>query len=228
MAAFSFQMNKNVTAGEGGMIVTDDERLYLRANAAHDLGVPWVEGMPAEDSAHSLWGAGARMSEIAAAVIRAQLGKLDTITAGMRASKQRMQARLSDLPDLKWRRLHDPEGDSGPFMIPLFAEPGTARRFAQSCSGRGLTCIHLPAYGLHIYYNVKALVERRSNSPDGFPWTHPANVPLQRNYGRGALPQTDQLLDRSVVLPVPARMTPAHERDYIAIFRQAYADAVRG
>jgi 8-amino-3,8-dideoxy-alpha-D-manno-octulosonate transaminase len=40
LAVFSFQMNKNITAGEGGMIVTDNEQLYLRANAAHDLGCP--------------------------------------------------------------------------------------------------------------------------------------------------------------------------------------------
>jgi len=228
MAVFSFQMNKTITAGEGGMIVTDDEQLYLRANAAHDLGVPWSAGVPAEDSAHALWGVGARMSEIAAAVIRAQLRKLDTITAGMRASKQRIQAALGDLPGLKWRRRHDPQGDSGPFIIARLAEPEIAQRVAKGCSDRGLTCIHLPDYGLHIYHNVKALVERRSNSNDGFPWTHPANVPLQRAYGRGVLPQTDALLDRSVVLPVPSRMTPEHERDYVTIFREAHAAAVVG
>lgn len=38
MAVFSFQMNKNMTAGEGGCVVTRDLQLYRRAVASHDLG----------------------------------------------------------------------------------------------------------------------------------------------------------------------------------------------
>jgi len=38
MAIFSFQMNKNMTSGEGGWLVTNDVRLYHRAVACHDTG----------------------------------------------------------------------------------------------------------------------------------------------------------------------------------------------
>ncbi len=38
MAIFSFQMNKNLTAGEGGCLVTNDRALYGKAFANHDLG----------------------------------------------------------------------------------------------------------------------------------------------------------------------------------------------
>ena len=38
MAIFSFQMNKNMTSGEGGCIITNDERLYNRVVASHDTG----------------------------------------------------------------------------------------------------------------------------------------------------------------------------------------------
>ncbi len=227
MAVFSFQMNKNITAGEGGMIVTDDERLYLRANAAHDLGVPWVDGMPVQGSEHAMWGAGARMSEIGAAVVRAQLGKLDTIVANMRASKYRIREALSDLKGIRWRRVDDPAGDSGPFIIAMLADADAAKRLAAECNDRGLTCSHLPDYGLHVYYNVKALVEQRSNAADGWPWTHPANATLLRRYERGSLPRTDALLAHGVVLPVPSRLTREQEDEYIAVFRQAY-DAAGG
>jgi 8-amino-3,8-dideoxy-alpha-D-manno-octulosonate transaminase len=221
MAVFSFQMNKNITAGEGGLIVTDDETLYLRANAAHDLGVPWSDGLPVQNSEHALWGAGARMSELAAAVIRVQLTKLDTITAAMRANKHRIQAVLGELPGLKWRVVPDRTGDSGPFIIAQLSDADAARRLAAASNERGLTCAHLPDYGLHVYYNVKALTERRSNCADGFPWTHPANEPLVRDYAKGALPKTDALLDRSVVFPVPSVLHPDQESDYIEAFRQA-------
>lgn len=38
MGVFSFQMNKNMTSGEGGCVVTNDSRLYQRAMACHDTG----------------------------------------------------------------------------------------------------------------------------------------------------------------------------------------------
>ncbi|MHC4444033.1 MAG: DegT/DnrJ/EryC1/StrS family aminotransferase [Planctomycetota bacterium] len=228
MAVFSFQMNKNITAGEGGIMVTDDKTLYMRANAAHDVGVPWMDGMPQQDSEYALWGAGARMNEISAAVIRVQLGKLDSITAHMRASKYRIQEQLSDLKGLQWRRIEDPQGDSGPFIIAMFDSPEKAVRLAKECSNRGLTCNHLPDYGLHIYYNIRALTQKQSNCPDGFPWTHPANASLVRNYEPGALPRTDDLLARSIVLPVPSNLTQDQETQYIAIFRNAYQTAGMG
>lgn len=68
---------------------------------------------------------------------------------------------------------------------------------------------------------IKALVERRSSSPDGFPWTHPANEGLARNYGKGALPKSDELFEHSVILPVPSLMDRALEDRYIELFRRA-------
>lgn len=224
-AVFSFQMNKNITAGEGGIAVTDDERLYLRLNAAHDIGVPWAKGVPAQESEYCLWGAGARMSEIGAAIVRVQLGKLDTIVGHMRASNLRIREALADLLNLGFRRVDDPRGDSGPFLVAVLADAGAAAALAREAIGRGLSCAHLPNYGLHIYYNVRALVNRCSNSADGFPWTHPANVPLAREYGRGELPRTDALLDRGVVFPVASNLSVEQEDQFVATFREAFRAA---
>lgn len=221
MAVFSFQMNKNITAGEGGIVVTDDERCYLRANAAQDLGVPWKGGMPVQDSDISLWGQGTRMSELTAAVVRAQLPKLPRIVSAMRSSKQRIKAAVADLPGISFRRVLDPDGDTGPFIITLFGSPATAAAFAAAAAEIGLPATHMPNYGLHIYYNIKALVEKRSNSPDGYPWTHPANADLIRDYSKDALPATDALLDRAVALPVPSMMDEEMETTYIELFRDA-------
>jgi dTDP-4-amino-4,6-dideoxygalactose transaminase len=38
MGIFSFQMNKNISSGEGSCVVTNDVQLYRRAFACHDLG----------------------------------------------------------------------------------------------------------------------------------------------------------------------------------------------
>lgn len=222
MGVFSFQMNKNITAGEGGIVVTDDDGLYLRLNAAHDIGVPWSKGMPAGQSDVCMWGAGARMSEIGAAIVRVQMAKLDLIVGHMRASKLRIKQALADLPGIAWRRIDDVAGDSGPFIILTLKNPEVAAAFGREATLRGLNCSVLAKYGLHVYYNVRALVEKRSNSADGYPWTHPANVPLVRDYARGAVPQTDALLDRSLVFPVPSNLTSDLEAKFLTLFREAY------
>lgn len=41
---FSLQLNKNMTCGEGGLLITDDERLYYRAFSAHDMGMVRIGG----------------------------------------------------------------------------------------------------------------------------------------------------------------------------------------
>lgn len=221
MAIFSFQMNKNITAGEGGLVVTDNRDLIDRANAAHDLGVPWGNGAPDPSKGIFLWGAGSRMSELVAAVVRAQLPKLERIVAHMRTSKERIKAALADLPGIIWRRIDDPQGECGGFLVARFSTEERARAFAQRALARRLPCTYLPDYGLHVYYNIRALVDKTSNSPDGFPWTHPANRDGTYEYGRGALPYTDEVLDRSVVLPVPSCLTEEQEQLFVALFRQA-------
>lgn len=74
IAIMSFQLNKNMTAGEGGMIVCDDESLYNRAFAVHDLGYARDASgrLDVKNEACQLWGIGSRMSEITGAFALAQ------------------------------------------------------------------------------------------------------------------------------------------------------------
>ena len=75
MAIFSFQMNKNMTSGEGGAIVTNDPALYRQAVACHDLGYARDENgrLILDDPDLLFWGRGYRMDELRAAVLRVQL-----------------------------------------------------------------------------------------------------------------------------------------------------------
>ncbi|MFG1817547.1 DegT/DnrJ/EryC1/StrS family aminotransferase [Kribbella sp. NPDC049174] len=72
-ACFSFQSSKAMTAGEGGLIVTDDEDVYRRLWAFHNVGRN-IEGGWYE---HPDVGWNLRMTEFQAAVLIPQLGTLD-------------------------------------------------------------------------------------------------------------------------------------------------------
>jgi dTDP-4-amino-4,6-dideoxygalactose transaminase len=211
---FSLQWNKNVTAGEGGLLVTNDASLAERCGAAHDVGVPWVNGSPCNMGPGSLtWGSGRRMSELAGAVGSVQLKKLPHVVAHMRASKQRIKAVLNGAPGLSFRRLHDESGDTGPFLILVLDNETTAQRLATHMQAAGLTtAVRLEEYGLHIYYNVPQLVDKTPLSPAGNPWSLPQNRSSVYNYAKGSCPQSDALFGRAILLPIPSCLTKAQEQ----------------
>jgi dTDP-4-amino-4,6-dideoxygalactose transaminase len=86
MATFSFQNNKNMTSGEGGCVVTNDQRLYRRALGCHDMGFPRDESgaLVFDEPEMCLFARGYRLDELRAAVLRVQLQKLPYIVDAMR------------------------------------------------------------------------------------------------------------------------------------------------
>jgi dTDP-4-amino-4,6-dideoxygalactose transaminase len=223
LGMFSLQWNKNATAGEGGLLITNEAKLYERCVAAHDLGIPWVKDAPQETGTVT-WGSGRRMSELAGAVGSVQLKKLPGIVRHMRASKHRIKSLLQGTPGLTFRRLNDEAGDSGPFLIFLVENADKAKRVAQRMQTAGLnSAVRLAEHGLHIYSNIPQLVDKVPLSPAGNPWSLPQNRASKPRYQKGTCPQSDQLFARSILLPIPSRLTRAQEETAAKIIRRAMA-----
>lgn len=213
MGIFSLQLNKNMTCGEGGLVITDDERLYNRAFSAHDMGMVRREGrLATPDPETIMWGQGRRMTELSGAVASVQIKKMPMILEHMRASKRRIKALIGEAPSFTYRHLHDPEGDTGPFMIIIMNGESAAIAATKRMRDAGLHNIHrLAEYGLHIYYNIPALVGKVGVSPAGNPWTLESNTASVYNYEKGACPKSDDLFARSILIPIPSRLTPEQE-----------------
>jgi len=227
MGVFSLQLNKNITAGEGGLLITNDDTLYHRAFAAHDWGQVRVDGrleMPGPEAA--MWGQGRRMGELAAAVACAQMQKLPAIVDRMRASKQRIKAGLEGLPGLRFRRVPDPDGDTGPFLVLLFDDEEAARAACRGMHAQGLHgATVLAEYGMHIYSNIPPLVAKTPLSAAGNPWSLRENAESVYSYGKGACPRSDELFARSVILSVPSCLTEEQEQWAVRAIRAAVAPA---
>ena len=97
IGAFSFQSSKNITSGEGGMIVTNDENLYEKAWSLHNCGRslkgPWYE--------HQLPGGNHRMTEFQAAILLAQLERLDEQTERRMSNARYLNDSLSRMDGIK-------------------------------------------------------------------------------------------------------------------------------
>ncbi|MGC9348341.1 MAG: DegT/DnrJ/EryC1/StrS family aminotransferase [Anaerolineae bacterium] len=98
-AAFSFNQNKNLPSGEGGMFVTDDEELAARARTLWSFGETRA---PYEDRDYHVYAMGwmYRNNDLTAAFGRAQLTKLDGYLAQQAANARRLADALQDVPGL--------------------------------------------------------------------------------------------------------------------------------
>jgi 8-amino-3,8-dideoxy-alpha-D-manno-octulosonate transaminase len=227
MAAFSFQMNKNMTAGEGGGVVTNDDRLYRRAFACHDMGYARDEGgrLIFSDPDLCLWGKGYRLDELRGALLRVQLRKLPRIIENMRRSKYRIRKALEKFSQVNLRRIVDTKGDTGCFLITSFADAATAKRLNQALraegivtSPQGVSNVVMTDWGLHLYYNIASLVKQTSVDGRGFPWKLAENAGSKVCYDKGTCPVADSLFERSVILPIPSCLTKRDEDDIIHAF----------
>lgn len=101
-AVFAFYPNKQVTTGEGGMIVTDDDRLAGLCRSLRNQGRAVDAGGAAVGSwlAHERLGYNYRLPELNAALGLSQLQRLDEIITARQAVAQRYMERLMTHADI--------------------------------------------------------------------------------------------------------------------------------
>lgn len=96
LGSFSFQSSKNLTAGEGGIITTNDDQLAEACRSIHNCGrLPggvWYE--------HHVMSANYRLGEFQGAVLNAQLSRLEAQTNTRDRNGQYLAAKLRQIPGL--------------------------------------------------------------------------------------------------------------------------------
>jgi len=96
ISIFSFYPNKHITTGEGGMLVTDDEKLAERCRSLRNLCF-----QPQQRFVHEELGWNFRMTNMQAALGVAQLERLDEFVARKRRMGELYTQLLSDIPGLQ-------------------------------------------------------------------------------------------------------------------------------
>jgi perosamine synthetase len=96
ISTFSFYPNKHITTGEGGMLVTDDEKLAERCRSLRNLCF-----QPQRRFVHEELGWNFRMTNLQAALGVAQLERLEEFVARKRRMGKKYTEFLSDIPGLQ-------------------------------------------------------------------------------------------------------------------------------
>lgn len=210
---FSFQHNKTITSGEGGMVVTNDSRLYERAVRMHDLGLyrPHHETVaPANEPAFC--GSQFRMSELTAAVALAQVRKLDSIRSHCRNLSRRIMARIGGLAGLTLRRIPDPEGDTGFEIYFMLRDPETAAAFKRELSALNVRCQQMT--GTYCHYRRDYCLTGLAHAPAASPFAGMEPWPA-KGYRPEDFPRTEAMIHRFVALPLGMAYTE-EDAEYIA------------
>ncbi len=194
IAAFSLNVFKTITAGDGGMVLTNSDELYERAFGFHDQGhKPNRTGV--EIGKRSIIGMNMRMNELTGAVALAQVRKLDRILGLLREKKAIFKQALSGMPGVGFRVVND-EGECATLLTLLFESSAAADCFCEKIGGR--TLAHS---GWHVYNNMEQILGKQTATDYPCPYDCPA-YGRNMEYRAHMLPQTDAILDRAVNLSV--------------------------
>ncbi len=198
MGTFSFNFYKTITAGDGGLVATADKNLYERAFAIHDQGhLPLRQGV--EQGARTVMGLDFRMTELAAAVLLAQLKKVEGIRSELKRRKNRFKEGIQDVAGLEYRTLLDPDGELGTLLTLFLPDEKSARKV-----GDALGCGVVADSGWHVYNHMEHVLDRKTVDSTGCPFSCPyyRDKGGSMEYSKGMLPKTDALLNRAINISI--------------------------
>ncbi len=161
---FAFYPNKQITTGEGGMVVTDDDRAahLMRAlrNQGRAPGDTWLQ--------HTHLGYNYRMDEMSAALGEVQLGRLEELLDARQRVADWYQQRLVEIPALEAPGLSPATTRVSWFVYVIRLNPGVDREAVAARLGE--LGIPVRPYFLPIHLQPY-LVERFGYQPGDYPVT---------------------------------------------------------
>lgn len=212
LGAFSFNENKQISCGDGGIVITDSKKLARGTRLFSDKYYD-RESNTIISPAHI--GANYRMTELQAAVALAQLEKLDWITRKRRHQGSRLTEELMDIPGIK--PMMEPSGSHSSYWFYLFRIDSKAlgidsQIFADTVSAEGVPAVR--GYIKECIYQWDMLSKKQV-----FPGT---DWPLAgtKDYYTGMCPEAEAILDTSVRLVVNEFHTDQDVEDQIAAVRK--------
>lgn len=212
IGCFSLQQWKHITCGDGGLAITDDAELAGRMRLFGDKG--WARD---KGRRHRTFGLNYRMTELQAAVARAQLAKLPGVLARRRATARRLLDRLGTLAGLY---LPEEPDRHAWWLLPIVLDPRLPvgnREFAAALAAHGV-----PARAGYLEEPLN-----RAPAVAGAPVYGSSRFPLEADHVPAACHRAEQLVDRTlVVVDWNEAYTEEHVTAVAAAIRAVHRDLV--
>ncbi len=211
MGCFSFDFFKIITCGEGGAIITKDEKLYNFAHQFADHGHDHIgdnRGM----EGHPIIGFNYRIGELNAAIGVAQMRKLPYIISQQKKHKKAMQASLAKFSQITFRQIPDAEGDACTFLDFFLPDEATAKKAVQALKDAGVPALTGVQYwwenNYHYIRNWEHIRELKTVAK-----LHIQTITPPQDYKNLSLPASDAIISRLISLVVKVAWTEEQLQD---------------
>lgn len=208
LGCFSLNQYKHISCGDGGVTVTNDDRLAERAVLFSDKA--WPRQGDRRD--HLFLAPNYRVTELQAAVALAQLKKLDRITNTRRDMGNLLTSLIADAPGVRVPKVY-PGGECTYWFYWFRVDAAVRDEFARALTAEGLPAS--AGYTPKPVYLYDVLREKKtygnSHFPFGYaPFRDPAN---EIEYKEGLCPVTEQVLKEMIRIGLNEFWTEQHVHD---------------
>lgn len=190
LGAFSFNKMKNMNIGEGGAVLTSDERYFIRARSYHDLG-SMIRQHGDRLNEPEFIGMNMKVTEIDGAMLEVQLRKVVPMLERMRKRRAVLAEILSQSREFTLTPHNDP---GSAVSLSVLAR---TREEAVALTGRRGIHNRLRDSSKHIYTNWEPILQKRTFHPKMNPW---AWAKRDISYTPDMCPRTLDILDRTCIV----------------------------
>ncbi len=135
---YSFDFFKIATAGEGGVMVTNDEATYKLADSYSDHGHDHVGNNRGMEQ-HPIIGFNYRISELHAAVGKVQTSRVPEVMRRNNINKKLLTTLLSKTEGISFATIADPNGDSATFLNMFLPDTATTKAVVDEFNKAGVS-----------------------------------------------------------------------------------------
>ncbi len=219
---FSFDSVKTMTTGEGGMIITDDEKLWRAMSEYHDHGHDHAVNPGGRGGeGRSFIGFNYRMMELQGAIGLAQLAKLDDMIARQKENKAQLKAAAAKISGVTFREILDEEGDSATFLAFMLPDRVQAAKVNEVLRDNGAGAINFGENTWHFYPRWEHLLNGSTLCRGGWPFS--AHGKRRVVYDPDALPQSADIMNRTLVYQVPVKLGEEQKKTMLEALARAAA-----
>lgn len=215
---FSFQSSKLMTAGEGGMIISNDDLFERNARSVHDCG-----RMPGEwFYSHFIYGSNYRLSEWQGAVLTTQLSRLDEQTRRRHQNARLLDRELKNVPGITPQHFDQRCTRNGQYAYIFHVDSKhfagiSTERFIEAMNAEGIPnqASYPPLHELHMFrnneYRKRLSGEQREE---------------EHRFLKQSFPNTQRAAWETVWIPQPALLGDEHDmHEIVAVIRKIQQNA---
>jgi perosamine synthetase len=214
---FSFQTTKHLPLGEGGAIVSDDDKFMDRCYSYHNVGFPHGAVIGAVGAGSVMLGTKLRITEYQAAIGLAQLGVLDNQTTVRNENAAYLRARISKIPGIKPYKLYDNVTRASFHMFAFRYKKDEFKGLSRDQFLKALTAEGIPNLsGYAPYLNKQPYLENAFNSKNFKRMYSKEELDFKKFSDRNECPENDMLCEEAVWLQQNLLLADKQDLDSIA------------